>query len=41
MKKAKVIVRIGMGYDNIDVKAAADLGIKVCNVPDYGVEVYC
>lgn len=38
MKKCKVVVRIGMGFDKIDLKTAGELGIKVCNVPDYGVE---
>lgn len=37
-KSLKVIVRIGSGIDNVDIKAAADLGIVVCNVPGYGVE---
>ncbi|KAG9509665.1 C-terminal-binding protein, partial [Fragariocoptes setiger] len=37
-KALKVIVRIGSGIDNIDIKAAGDLGIVVCNVPGYGVE---
>jgi len=37
-KALKVIVRIGSGVDNIDVKAAGELGIAVCNVPGYGVE---
>ncbi|KAL7291375.1 hypothetical protein TKK_0014969 [Trichogramma kaykai] len=37
-KALKIIVRIGSGVDNIDVKAAGDLGIAVCNVPGYGVE---
>ena len=39
VKKCKLIVRIGMGFDNVDTKAAGELGIRVCNVPDYGVEV--
>lgn len=39
LKKCKVIGRIGMGYDNVDFEAAKELGIFVCNVPDYGVEV--
>lgn len=37
-KALKVIVRIGSGIDNVDVKAAGELGIAVCNVPGYGVE---
>ncbi|VDI72313.1 C-terminal-binding protein-like isoform X1 [Mytilus californianus] len=37
-KNLRVIVRIGSGYDNVDVKAAGELGIAVCNVPGYGVE---
>ncbi len=36
MKNCKVIVRVGVGFDNIDLIAAAQLGIPVCNVPDYG-----
>jgi len=30
----KVIARTGIGYDNIDVPAATERGICVCNVPD-------
>ncbi|XP_045189331.1 C-terminal-binding protein-like isoform X2 [Mercenaria mercenaria] len=37
-KSLRVIVRIGSGYDNVDVKAAGEFGIAVCNVPGYGVE---
>ena len=32
------IVRAGVGYNNLDVAAAAARGIVVCNVPDYGSE---
>jgi D-3-phosphoglycerate dehydrogenase len=35
MKKVRVIVRLGIGYDSVDVAAAAKAGIPVCNVPDY------
>jgi D-3-phosphoglycerate dehydrogenase len=35
MQKAKVIVRYGVGFDNVDVEAARSRGIPVCNVPDY------
>lgn len=38
LKNCKVIVRQGIGYDNIDLKSTADKGIAVCNVPDYCVE---
>jgi C-terminal binding protein len=37
-KALKLIVRIGVGYENVDTKAAADLQIAVCNVPGYCVE---
>jgi D-3-phosphoglycerate dehydrogenase len=35
MQKARIIVRYGIGVDNVDLKAAAAKGIPVCNVPDY------
>lgn len=38
MSSAKAIVRVGVGYDNIDLAAAGALGIPVCNIPDYGTE---
>lgn len=38
MEKCRVIVRYGIGFNNVDVDAAAQKGIYVCNVPDYGVE---
>ncbi|VDN07785.1 unnamed protein product [Thelazia callipaeda] len=37
-KALRVVVRIGTGTDNIDVKAATDLGIAVCNTPGDCVE---
>ena len=38
MKKARIIVRYGIGVDNVDLKAAAAKGIPVCNVPDYCID---
>ncbi|XP_014053598.1 C-terminal-binding protein 1 isoform X1 [Salmo salar] len=37
-KGLRIIVRIGSGFDNVDIKAAAELGIAVCNVPATSVE---
>lgn len=37
-KTLRIIVRLGTGVDNVDVKAAGEMGIAVCNVPGYGVE---
>jgi D-3-phosphoglycerate dehydrogenase len=33
-KSMKVISRIGIGYDNVDVAAATAAGVVVCNAPD-------
>jgi D-3-phosphoglycerate dehydrogenase len=33
----KLIVRYGVGVDNIDLAAATRHGVQICNVPDYGM----
>ncbi len=33
----KLIIRYGVGVDTIDLEAATELGVQVCNVPDYGM----
>lgn len=38
LERCKIIVRPGVGYDGIDISAAKERGIPVCNVPDYGTE---
>ncbi len=38
MAKARVIVRYGIGVDNVDLEAARGRGIPVCNVPDYCID---
>lgn len=38
LRRCRVIVRYGVGYDNVDVEAAARRGIAVAIVPDYCVE---
>lgn len=37
-KVLRIIVRIGSGTDNIDIEAAGELCIAVCNVPGFGLE---
>lgn len=36
MPNCRVVVRAGVGFDNIDLAAAGARGIGVCNTPDYG-----
>lgn len=38
MDRARVIVRYGIGVDNVDLNAARERGIPVCNVPDYCID---
>jgi C-terminal binding protein len=38
LEQCKLIVRCGVGYDNVDTKHARSRGIPVANVPDYGTE---
>jgi D-3-phosphoglycerate dehydrogenase len=35
LRSCKLLIRHGVGYDNIDVEAATEMGIQVCYVPDY------
>ena len=37
LKTCKIIVRYGIGVDNVDIEAAKKMNIPVCNVPDYCV----
>ena len=38
LPKCKVIAKYGVGVDSVDLKAAADFGIIVTNVPDYCID---
>lgn len=37
LDKLKLIIRYGVGVNNIDLEAAKEYGVIVCNVPDYGM----
>lgn len=34
--KCRIVVRSGVGFDNVDLAAWGKRGVPVCNVPDYG-----
>jgi lactate dehydrogenase-like 2-hydroxyacid dehydrogenase len=36
MERTKIIAQAGVGFNHIDIEAAARRGIPVCNTPDYG-----
>jgi len=36
LKRARIVVRNGVGFDVVDLEALGEAGIPVCNVPDYG-----
>lgn len=38
LRRCKLIVRCGVGYDNVDGAFARERGIPLANVPDYGTE---
>ena len=38
LARCKVIVRVGVGFDNVDLAEARKRNIDVCTVPDYGVD---
>lgn len=38
LRHCKLIVRCGVGFDNVDYELARQCGIPVANVPDYGTE---
>ncbi|MGH7410494.1 MAG: 2-hydroxyacid dehydrogenase [Candidatus Methylomirabilis sp.] len=34
-RRLKLVQRLGVGYDNVDLDAAARIGVHVCNMPDF------
>jgi len=36
LKRARIVVRHGVGFDVLDLEALGKAGIPACNVPDYG-----
>ena len=37
LRSCKIITRVGVGYNNVDLNSAKLKNIIVCNVPDYGI----
>jgi len=38
LPRCRCLVRLGIGYDSVDVAAATELGIPLCNAPTYCVD---
>ena len=38
LEKCRIFVTPKVGFDNIDVAAWGELGVPVCNIPDYGTQ---
>jgi len=38
LHNCRALIRNGVGFDSVDIAAARERGIAVCNVPDYGTE---
>jgi D-3-phosphoglycerate dehydrogenase len=38
LERCKLIIRHGIGYDNVDIASATQKGIQVVNIPDYCVQ---
>lgn len=38
LDRCKIVVRFGVGYDRINIKALSERNILFCNTPDYGTE---
>ena len=36
LTNCKMLIRYGVGLDNVDIRAASEKGIYVCNTPNYG-----